>query len=135
MLVLQVLNVNYLYSLEAAGCECAMDFKRKYIMFYTGIFIVYSILSNFIAPAFFISFAYLTLPVILVAGIINVVFTLQYVHQLQADNCKCSESVYRDILYAVGIINAASYGILALMVLLTLEAFVGFGSKKRSSRK
>ena len=135
MLVLQILNVNYLYSLEEAGCECAMDFKRKYIMIYTGIFVVYSLLSNLVAPAFFRSFAYITLPVILVAGIVNVVYTLQYVRQLQADNCKCSESVYREILYAVGIINAVSYGILGLLTLLALEAFVGLGSKKRSSRK
>jgi len=138
LIVLYALNVNYLYQLEASGCECAMDFKRKYILIYTCVFILYSIFG-FVLPKLLI-LLYI-LPVMLIGGIVNVVYTLQYVNQLRKENCKCSESLYRNILETLAIVNAVTYGILILTLLLAAESLLGLssmidaGHKKKSSRK
>ena len=137
--VLYVLNVYYLYSLEQKGCECAMDFRRVYIMAYTAIFLVYSITLNWVAPKILMNNIQYILPVILVGGIINVVYTLQYVAKLKTTDCKCSESVYRNIMETLAIINAVTYGITFLMALASLEVIARTGgsilSKLGRSRK
>ena len=137
--VLYVLNVYYLYSLEQKGCECAMDFRRVYIMVFTAIFLVYSITLNWVAPKILMNNIQYILPVILVGGIVNVVYTLQYVAKLKATNCKCSESTYRDIMETLAIVNAVTYGITFLMVLASLEVIARTGgsilSKMSRSRK
>ena len=125
--VLYVLNVYYLYSLEQKGCECAMDFRRVYIMAYTAIFLVYSITLNWVAPKILMNNIQYILPVILVGGIINVVYTLQYVAKLKTTDCKCSESVYRNIMETLAIINAVTYGITFLMALASLEVIARTG--------
>ena len=130
--VLYVLNVYYLYSLEQKGCECAMDFRRVYIMAYTAIFLVYSITLNWVAPKILMNNIQYILPVILVAGIVNVVYTLQYVAKLKATNCKCSESVYRDIMETLAIVNAVTYGITFLMALASLEVIARTGGSMLS---
>lgn len=137
--VLYVLNVYYLYSLEQKGCECAMDFRRVYIMAFTAIFLVYSLTLNWFAPKILMNNIQYILPVILVAGIVNVVYTLQYVAKLKATNCKCSESTYRDIMETLAIVNAVTYGITFLMALASLEVIARTGgsvlSKMSRSRK
>jgi|UniRef100_A0A6C0DFQ8 hypothetical protein len=119
--VLYILNISYLYSLEQKGCECAMDYRRVYIMAFTAVFLVYSLLLNWIAPKIIINYIHYILPVMMVGGIVNVIFTLQYVAKLKVTECKCSESVYRDIMETLAIINAVTYGIVFLMALASIE--------------
>lgn len=119
--VLYILNISYLYSLEQKGCECAMDYRRVYIMAFTAVFLVYSLLLNWIAPKIIINYIHYILPVMMVGGIVNVIFTLQYVAKLKVTECKCSESVYRDIMETLAIINAVTYGIAFLMALASIE--------------
>jgi hypothetical protein len=91
------------------------------------------------APKILINNIQYIFPVVLVAGIINVVYILQYVAKLKATDCKCSESVYRDIMETLAIVNAVTYGITFLMVLASLEVIARTGgsilSKMRGSRK
>jgi len=137
--VLYVLNVYYLYSLEQKGCECAMDFRRVYIMVFTAIFIVYSITLHIFAPKILINNIQYILPVILVGGIINVIYTLKYVAKLKATKCECSESTYRDIMETLAIVNAVTYGITFLMAIASLEVIARTGgsifSKMSRSKK
>jgi hypothetical protein len=133
--VLYVLNVYYLYSLEQKGCECAMDFRRIYIMAFTAIFVVYSITLNIFAPKILINNIQYILPVILVGGIINVIYTLQYVAKLKATKCECSESTYRDIMETLAIVNAVTYSIAFLAAFISLEVFVRGGGKMGFSRR
>lgn len=125
--VLYVLNVYYLYSLEQKGCECAMDFRRVYIMAFTAVFLVYSLTMNWFAPKILMNYIQYILPVILVGGIINVIYTLQYVAKLKATKCECSESTYRDIMETLAIVNAVTYSIAFLMAFISLEVFVRTG--------
>lgn len=63
----------------------------------------------------------LAIPVILlltVAAITNVVFTLMYVEELKKDNCECSESVFRTMMYILSIINAVTLGLFLLLLLM-----------------
>ena len=137
--VLYILNISYLYSLEQKGCECAMDYRRVYIMAFTAVFLVYSLLLNWIAPKIIINYIHYILPVMMVGGIVNVIFTLQYVAKLKVTECKCSESVYRDIMETLAIINAVTYGIVFLMALASIEVLSRTGgsilSKVSRSRK
>jgi hypothetical protein len=75
----------------------------------------------------------------MVGGIVNVIFTLQYVAKLKVTECKCSESVYRDIMETLAIINAVTYGIVFLMALASIEVLSRTGgsilSKMSRSRK
>ena len=58
------------------------------------------------------------IPVVLmltVAIITNVVFTLMYVEELKKDNCDCSESVFRTMMYILSIISAITWGLVILL--------------------
>jgi hypothetical protein len=99
---IQTLIIHYLMRLEAIGCKCAMDWRRNYIMFYWIISVIYML------SAFFIDRN--TIPIIQtivsVLGLLNVIFTLQYVHRLKKEKCECSESIYREVLNVAAIFSA-----------------------------
>ena len=112
-IVIQCLIINYLAKLESIGCECAMDWRRHYIVFFMIISVVYAAVISFVQKE--------SMPLIqtmmFVIGLLNVVFTLQYVNKLKKEKCKCSESVYRDVMMFVSIFNAILYSLfLTLMV-------------------
>jgi hypothetical protein len=110
-IVLSSLIIYYLKNLETIGCACAMDYKRTYILFYhvlsifigiCGVFINLDILrkSNVVQLIF------------MVISITNYVFTIQYVQQMKKENCNCSESVYRTMMYILSIIYFLSIAFL-----------------------
>lgn len=61
------------------------------------------------------SFVMPILSVLVLAIITNVVFTLQYVEELKKDNCDCSESVFRTMMYILSIISAITWGLVILL--------------------
>lgn len=115
--VIQGLIVNYLIKLESIGCECAMDWRRNYIIFYLILSIIYAL------SAFFLDRESLPLmqTLMVIFGLINVVMTLQYVHRLKKEKCECSESLYREVMMFVAIFNAIVYS--SLLVLLVFLLF------------
>lgn len=120
--------IYYLKNLETIGCKCAMNYKRSYIMYYT-IFNLVLVASNLVSGnrlTDYIAKSSFAIPIILVLaslGITNVVFTLQYIEELKKDNCECSESVFRTMMYILSIISAITWGI-ALLLLLTLGGLI-----------
>ena len=122
LVVIQALIVHYLMRLEKIGCECAMDWRRNYIMFFFVITILY------VASAFFISRE--TLPIlqviITVFGLLNVVFTLQYVHKLKKEKCECSVSIYREVMMVVAIFNAVMYSLLLTLIIFFLFTMISY---------
>lgn len=133
-LVFNVLIVTYLIQLERIGCECAINWRRTYILFYLFLNIIYLIVSIFVNQQ--------VLPFIsafmLILGILNVVFTLQYVAKLKEEKCDCSESVYRTIMKVIAIINAVVYCFVFVMLILTVMFAASFyttlTSKKNTQR-
>ena len=115
-MVIPVLIIYYLKNLETIGCKCAMNYKRTYIMYYTIFNVVFG-LSNLLSGGrvndYIIKSPY-GVPIVSVlaaAVITNIVFTLMYIEELKKDNCECSESVFRTMMYILSIIAAAVWGL------------------------
>ena len=56
--------------------------------------------------------------ILAVAAITNIVFTLMYIEELKKDNCECSESVFRTMMYILSIIGAVTWGLALLLGLI-----------------
>lgn len=74
------------------------------------------------------SFVMPILSVLVLAIITNTVFTLQYVEELKKDNCDCSESVFRTMMYILSIISAVTWSLIILAGLMVGSLFLS--SKK-----
>lgn len=120
--VIQGLIVNYLIKLESIGCDCAMDWRRNYIVFYLILSIIYAL------SAFFLDRDSIPLiqTLMVVFGLINVVVTLQYVHKLKKEKCECSESLYREIMMFVAIFNAIVYSSLLVLIIFLLFTMASY---------
>jgi hypothetical protein len=115
--------IYYLKQLETIGCKCSMNYKRTYIMYYH----IFSIAVGFITLlsgisggniAEYIAKTSFAIPLIVLlttAGITNVVFTLMYVEELKKDNCECSESVFRTMMYILSIIAVVTWVLILLL--------------------
>lgn len=114
--VINLLILNYLLKLEKIGCECAMDWKRNYIMFFT----VLSILYLMIAPVISESAMPFVQTVFIVLAVMNMVYVVQYVHRLKKTKCECSESIIREVMFIVAIINAILYTFLLTTLIFLL---------------
>lgn len=121
---------HYVTRLERIGCDCAADFRRTYIQYFTLALIILGITN--IALLLMNNRTGITLisavlsPMMFIATIIYVVFVIQYVNRLRAEKCKCSEGMARAILYLVTIINVTLASLMALAVLYV--ALAGFSA-------
>jgi hypothetical protein len=113
--ILSSLIIYYLKNLETIGCACAMDYKRTYIMSYHIFSIFIGLLGIFINLDILRKHNVLQL-IFGVISITNYVFTIQYVHQMKKENCNCSESVYRTMMYILSIIYFATIALLLFMI-------------------
>jgi hypothetical protein len=120
-ITLSSLIIYYLVSLERLGCACAMNFKRNYILGYNAFYITYAIVSLFMGmPAIFA--LYVKYPLLwfipfifFIGGIVNVVFVIQFVNELKREDCACSDSVYKDVMYISSILAAIGLGFTILL--------------------
>lgn len=104
ILILNVFIIAYLNNLETIGCKCAIDFRRTYIFTYMIIsllnvilypiirYLVVSMDSKIISIILYVWSIIMTL-----AGLLNIVFAVQYIHRLREEKCACSKSVVRDV--------------------------------------
>ena len=106
--------IYYLNHLEQIGCKCSLTFQRNYIYYYTICFFIINVLNLFFYNTLFI------LPIqiiLLLAGIINIVYTIEYVEDMKKQNCKCSESMIRDLMFIIAILKIFVYIIFILIIL------------------
>lgn len=142
-MVLTGLILYYLKHLETIGCKCAMNYKRTYIIY----FHIFSLalgaadllsgnaVTEYIAKS---SFAIRFIFVVASLAITNIVFTLQYVEELKKDNCDCSESVFRTMMYILSIISAVTWSLIILAGLMVGSLFLSVKDsmvKKIKSKK
>ena len=107
-----ILIIYYLKNLETIGCKCALNFKHDYIFYYTCFALAIGI-SNIIFGTFpamrmfmlFIIFPYA------IAGLANLIFTIQYVDELKKINCDCSVSVFRTMMFILAILSICIWGL------------------------
>jgi hypothetical protein len=94
--------------METIGCECAMGYKRSFVMSYLMVRIIVLITCTLFhrlcacAP----SGAAMTI-VLLPLDLIFVVITLQYVLELKTQKCSCAPKLTLDILHVYAIILSA----------------------------
>lgn len=113
---LQGCIIYYLNNLQTIGCECAMNNKRTFIFGYAIFSLLFGVpqlftkdLTNYLAKYPVAALG------VLVLAISNIVVTLLYIEEIKKANCKCSESVFRDMMYYLAIINACIFGLMILI--------------------
>lgn len=84
----------WLYYLNNIKCNCALNEKRKQIIFVWYlilflIFILFIILGN----------NRIILPIIAFFSIFNSYYTYEYIKDLDKNKCHCSNSIHRKIIY------------------------------------
>ena len=98
----------YLYYLEKINCKCSLTFQRNYIYYYTiSIFIINAITIFFQKKLKELSLAILPISIMfLIAGLVNIIYTFEYVNDMKKQNCKCSESIVRDLMFIFAILQS-----------------------------
>lgn len=114
-IILSSLIIYYLKNLETIGCACAMDYKRTYIMSFQIFIIFIGLLGVFINLDRLYKNNVVHL-IFMLISITNYVFTIQYVHQMKKENCNCSESVYRTMMYILSIIYLLTIALILFMI-------------------
>ena len=124
-IALSSILVYYLYSLEKLGCQCSLTGKRAYILGFNSFLIAFNLFVLVMGGtegiiALYQKFPILYLvPVLLIAGsVTNVIFTLQVIDDMKREKCACSDSVYRDIMYILAILQALTWSILVLVMVV-----------------
>lgn len=111
--------IYYLHHLEKIGCKCSLTFQRNYIFYYT--IVIFSI--NLLTICFqdrLKNLALVILPIsiiMLIAGIINIVYTIEYIEDMKKQNCKCSKSVIRDLMFIMAILQICVWIIVFLIII------------------
>ena len=119
-ITLSSLIIYYLVTLERLGCACAMNFKRNYILGYNAVYITNTVVTLFMGmPAIFRLHAkypllWLISFIFFIGAIVNVVFVIQFVNELKREDCACSDSVYKDVMYILSILSGILLGVIVL---------------------
>lgn len=129
IIVLQGLIINYLYHLDNNNCICAMDYRRIYIIVFLIIILISTILNGIPCILKYLAnhktLFYSIFWCIIILKVINIVFIFQYIKLLKDRKCECSESVYRDILYVINIldISVISLGVMLIGLIVLFGIF------------
>ena len=115
--------IYYLHYLEKINCKCSLTFQRNYIYYYTIlIFIINAITIFFQKKLKDISLAILPISImLLIAGLVNIIYTFEYVNDMKKQNCKCSESIVRDLMFIFAILQSF---VIIIFFLTILSIFV-----------
>ncbi len=98
----------YLYYLEKNNCKCSLTFQRNYIYYYTIIIFIINAITLFFQKKIK-KLSSILLPfsiILLIAGIVNIIYTFEYTNDMKKQNCKCSESIIRDLMFIIAIIQS-----------------------------
>ena len=127
---LQACIVYYLNNLQKIGCDCALNNKRNFIFGYTIFNILFAVPQLFTdkITKFLVKYPIAVFGLFALA-LSNIVITLLYIEEIKKANCKCSESVFRDMMYYLSIINACLYGIMILMIIYASYLYLFFMKK------
>ena len=109
----------YLNYLKTIDCKCSLTFQRNYIFYYTVVLFVMNLLTICFQEKLK-ELALIILPfsiILLIAGIINIVYTIEYVQDMKKQNCKCSESIIRDLMFIFAILQSFVISIFFLTIL------------------
>lgn len=113
----------YLYYLEKINCKCSLTFQRNYIYYYTIIIFIINAVTIFFQKTLK-ELALVILPIsimLLIAGIVNIIYTFEYVNDMKKENCKCSDSIIKDLMFILAILQSF---VIIIFFLTILSIFV-----------
>jgi prepilin signal peptidase PulO-like enzyme (type II secretory pathway) len=126
-LIFSGLIIYYLRHLEKLGCLCAMTPQRNYIYYYTIILVLFNLVNLFLLPNMNKNsvkpFAMIMGPIailLLIGGVINIVYTIEFVQDMKKKNCECSKSVFREMMFILAILQVISWLFLILLLLVAI---------------
>lgn len=131
LFVLNVFVLYYLDNLEKIGCECAKDWRKTYIYVFLIVSILFSVVFG-ILYAFSLSLTskksnkaiHITASVfsglMIIASILYIIFSLQYIHRLREIKCTCSKNITRQVWEVVLYIQVALAALGLLIVILSV---------------
>jgi hypothetical protein len=127
-IVVPALIIIYLIRLEVIGCECAMDFKRNYIiLFHTFEVIFYSLvfLSKGRLLEYLLDSRYFTaiFSVYAIGTLVNIVFSILYIVEIAMKKCRCAET------FIAGLMIIFNFFYLLGIVSISLLTLVGYTVK------
>jgi hypothetical protein len=109
----------YLYYLDKIDCKCSLTFQRNYIYYYTIIIFVINAVTIFFQKKLK-EMALVILPIsimLLIAGLVNIIYTFEYVNDMKKQNCKCSDSIVKDLMFILAILQSFVIIIFFLIIL------------------
>ena len=111
----------YLQHLEKINCKCSLTFQRNYIYYYTIVIFIVSLISIiFQGKMKNLSDVLLPLSILLlIAGIVNIVYTFEFIADMKKQNCDCSKSMIRDLMFIIACLQ-----IFVWVILLCLFVFI-----------
>lgn len=113
----------YLHYLEKINCKCSLTFQRNYIYYYTIIIFIINAVTIFFQKKLK-ELALVILPIsimLLIAGIVNIIYTFEYVNDMKKENCKCSDSIIKDLMFILAILQSF---VIILFFLTILSIFI-----------
>lgn len=110
-----------IYKLESTGCKCNPDWRRTYILVFSAFAVFIALVELFMVKIQWGVRSAINL-VYIVALVVFTYCAISYSHQLKTEKCKCSSELTNQVLYLVGIINAA---VLSLAAVISLIAIIG----------
>jgi hypothetical protein len=116
-----ILIIYYLKRLDTIKCNCSLNFKRNYILGFTSLSLLLT-MSNLLFRNYkiFVNLMLIMYIPWVIASITNVIFTIKYISELKKNKCECSESVYREIMFILAIMNALVMGLSFFIILFVL---------------
>jgi len=117
--------IYYLYSLERLGCQCSLTGKRTYILGFNSFLIVYTLFTIAMGGANGVislynkyPWLYLVFFALVIGGVVNVAFTIEFVNEMKREHCACSDSVFKDVMYILSILQAITWSIFGVLILV-----------------
>ena len=118
-LIISGIILYYLNHLTTIDCKCSLTFQRNYIFYYTIVIFVINLFTICFQDKIK-EMALFLLPIsilLVIAGIINIIYTIEYVQDMKKENCKCSESMIRDLMFIIVILQICVWCIVFLTML------------------
>lgn len=138
LIVLNIFVLIYLDHLEKIGCECAKDWRKTYIFVYLIISLIYGFslgllygLTKTALPSKAVNIMeYIIMAatgIMTIAGILYIIFALQYIYRLRDMKCSCAKNLIRDIWEIVLYIQIALFALGIVLILVagfTVKDFI-----------
>lgn len=134
VIALYIAFLVYLFKLEKIGCNCALNWRRNYMI----VFMIFALSTNFlslIVPS--IKFNVVLASISAILSLMFLIVSIQYVQKLKDDKCECSKDLTREIMYYYSWIMLVLFLISLTFVIYILYRLYSLDTKSqvKSTRK